>query len=201
MSAVELPNLGASPSSQDVFDNGIAVFREKWNPGSRNRYFGANTNNVRLAAYLKTTQYGSAYHLVYKQMNGNSYVRYEGIGGVSTVFTENMYSYEDTTISASLIVEEVYLTVYPDLQSALDAIDNYTPTVMYPITYSYSNSTVTGVSEAAVGETVVVSAVPDNNYGITDPTSQISVTNNDVAVPFQWNPSTNTITFTMPDPT
>lgn len=71
----------------------------------------------------------------------------------------------------------------------------------YPITYSYSNAAVSGVTEAAIGDTVVVSAVPNINYGITDQASQIIVTNNDVAVPYEWNPSTNTITFTMPDPT
>lgn len=69
-----------------------------------------------------------------------------------------------------------------------------------PIIYSYTNSSVTGPSKATAGDTVTVSAVPDNNYGITDPASQILVTNNDIAVPYQWNPSTNTITFTMPDP-
>lgn len=70
----------------------------------------------------------------------------------------------------------------------------------YPIAYSYTNSVVYGPSEAAVGEIVNVSAVPNSNYGITDPASQILVTNNDVAVSYQWNPSTNTITFVMPDP-
>lgn len=70
----------------------------------------------------------------------------------------------------------------------------------YPITYHYTNSIVSGPAEAAVGDTVTVSAIPDNNYGITDASSQILVTNNDVAVSYNWNPTTNTITFTMPDP-
>lgn len=75
----------------------------------------------------------------------------------------------------------------------------YTGTA-YPITYSSSNSTVSGPSSAAVGETVEVSAVPDVGYGITDASTQILVTNNDVAVPYTWDAMNNRITFTMPDP-
>ncbi len=71
----------------------------------------------------------------------------------------------------------------------------------YPITYHYTNSTVSGPAEAAIGDTVTVSAFPDTDYGITDPTTQISVTNNDAPVNFTWDAATNTITFTMPDPT
>lgn len=70
----------------------------------------------------------------------------------------------------------------------------------YPITYSSSNSTVSGPSSAAVGDTVAVSAVPDVGYGITDASTQIIVTNNDVAVPYTWDAANNRITFTMPDP-
>lgn len=70
----------------------------------------------------------------------------------------------------------------------------------YPITYSYTNSTVSGPTEAAVGDTVVVSAVPNVDYGITDALSQIIVTNNDIAVPYTWDAANNRITFTMPDP-
>ena len=88
---------------------------------------------------------------------------------------------------------------YSSDAEAQEALENAVG-ITFPITYHYTNSTVSGPSEATVGETVVVSAVPDNNYGITDPTSQISVTNNDVAVSYEWNPSTNTITFVMPDP-
>lgn len=72
--------------------------------------------------------------------------------------------------------------------------------VTYPITYHYTNSTVTGPSEAAVGETVAVSAVSDVGYGITDASTQILVTNNDVAVPYTWDATNQRITFTMPDP-
>lgn len=92
---------------------------------------------------------------------------------------------------------EVILDLFESEEAARNAL---LPVITYPITYSSSNSTVSGPSEAAVGDTVTVSAVPDNNYGITNAASQILVTNNDVAVPYQWNPSTNTITFTMPDP-
>lgn len=95
-------------------------------------------------------------------------------------------------------------TIYDTDSEILSAADdgNWSGSVIsYPITYHYENSTVSGPSEAAIGDTVTVSAVPNNNYGITDPASQILVTNNDVAVSYNWNPTTNTITFTMPDPT
>lgn len=81
-------------------------------------------------------------------------------------------------------------------EEAISAITN-----AYPIIYSYTNSTVSGPAEAAIGDTVIVSAVPNVDYGITDASSQIIVTNNDVAVPYTWDAANNTITFTMPDPT
>lgn len=71
-------------------------------------------------------------------------------------------------------------------------------TTLYPITYHYTNSVVSGPSEAAVGDAVTVSAVPDVGYGITDATTQILVTNDDVAVPYTWDAATNRIMFTMP---
>lgn len=70
----------------------------------------------------------------------------------------------------------------------------------YPITYHYTNSTISGPSSAAVGDTVTVSAVPNAGYGITDASTQILVTNNDVAVPYTWDATNNRIMFTMPDP-
>ena len=92
---------------------------------------------------------------------------------------------------------------YDSLALALAAMDddNWTgPAVSYPITYHYTNSTVSGPSEAVVGDTVIVSAVPDVGYGITDASTQIIVTNNDIAVPYTWDAVNQRITFTMPDP-
>lgn len=108
----------------------------------------------------------------------------------------------DDSVPGSFYSDAVLsLTLHESMNDALDAMnDGNWGGALYPITYSYTNSTVSGPSEAAIGDTVTVSAVPDNNYGITDPASQILVTNNDVAVEYQWNPSTNTITFVMPDP-
>lgn len=73
--------------------------------------------------------------------------------------------------------------------------------IKYPITYSATNGTVTGPAEAAIGETVVATGTPNANYGITDYTTQIAVTCNDIPVPFTFNATTNEITFEMPDPT
>lgn len=104
-------------------------------------------------------------------------------------------------------------TVYQDEITLLSSLDKYAtsslaanalglrfPQSQYPITYHYTNSTVSGPSEAAVGDTVTVSAVPDVGYGITDASTQILVTNNDVAVPYTWDAANQRITFTMPDP-
>lgn len=88
---------------------------------------------------------------------------------------------------------------YDSLEEAL-AGEGIVPYGEYPITYSYTNSTVSGPSSAVVSDTVTVSAVPDVGYGITDASTQILVTNNDVAVPYTWDAATNHITFTMPDP-
>lgn len=85
-------------------------------------------------------------------------------------------------------------------ENALYALTHYSPIVSYPITYHYTNSTVSGPAEAAVGDTVTVSAVPDVGYGITDASTQIIVTNNDIAVPYTWDAVNQRITFTMPDP-
>lgn len=84
--------------------------------------------------------------------------------------------------------------------SIQEAVNSLPIASLYPITYHYTNSTVTGPSEAAVGDTVTVSAVPDVGYGITDTSTQILVTNNDIAVPYTWDSANNRITFTMPDP-
>lgn len=91
-------------------------------------------------------------------------------------------------------------SVYTNKTEAARAMDDAIWSLLYPINYHYNNATVSGPAEVAVGDTVTVSAVPDENYGITDAASQILVTNNDVAVPYVWDSATNTITFTMPDP-
>lgn len=106
------------------------------------------------------------------------------------------YSYEYTGIYADI----VHINSLNELISAIDdyGIKAYST---YPITYHYTNSTVSGPTEAAVGDTVTVSAVPDVGYGITDASTQILVTNDDVAVPYTWDAANNRITFTMPQPT
>lgn len=87
---------------------------------------------------------------------------------------------------------------YPSLIDLLVYIAGIDDTT-YPITYHYTNSVLSGPSEAAVGDTVTVSAVPDVGYGITDASTQILVTNNDVAVPYTWDAANQRITFTMPE--
>lgn len=109
------------------------------------------------------------------------------------------YYYRDT-LSSNYPTNLTYLIADADCYLSVSDFIADVFADKYPITYHYENSTVSGPSEAAVGDTVTVSAVPDTDYGITDPTTQISVTNNDDPVNFTWDASTNRITFTMPDP-
>lgn len=102
-------------------------------------------------------------------------------------------------------VKEALVGIYNDTKYATIsdglADSSIRPIVQaYSITYHYTNSTVSGPTEAAVGDTVTVSAVPDVGYGITDASAQILVTNNDIAVPYTWDAANQRITFTMPDP-
>lgn len=88
---------------------------------------------------------------------------------------------------------------------AFDSIDDMAQFIIgesrkFPITYQYTNSTVSGPAEAVVGDIVTVFAMPDVGYGITDASTQILVTNNDIAVPYTWDATNKRITFTMPDP-
>lgn len=130
--------------------------------------------------YATSVGYGSVQVFSYQYANGIMY------GDFSS-----LYNNFDSSVFESF---------YDSRESAINAVINYLNPIAYPITYHYTNSTVSGPAEAAVGDTVTVSAVPNENYGITDAASQILVTNNDVAVPHTWDSVTNTITFTMPDP-
>lgn len=102
----------------------------------------------------------------------------------------------------------MYSVGYTEQDFTFDAVENpilrayeiLSASPLYPITYHYTNSTVSGPAEAAVGDTVTVSAVPDVGYGITDASTQILVTNDDVAVPYTWDAVNQHITFTMPQP-
>lgn len=178
----------------------------------------ANINAPTRTAKFYSGATGTVYFAYFKGLNGGVevgnvviYARTPSIRFVARNTSDGLYSIE------KVVYEEGYYYVssvsYTPLQSFVNAGIDYYETrqaaeeamsdyiaVYYPITYQYTNSTVSGPSEAAVGDTVTVSAVPNNNYGITDPASQIFVTNNDVAVAYDWNPTTNTITFTMPDP-
>lgn len=115
------------------------------------------------------------------------------IDGETYYYFNNIWNYISPNLSAIFTDYEEYL--YDDIDSALLSLRN-----TYPITYHSINSTVSGPSEALVGDTVVVSAVPDVGYGITDAPTQILVTNDDVAVPYTWDASNQRITFTMPQP-
>lgn len=132
------------------------------------------------------------------------YLQAERPAYTSTIPTSGRYVYTgESTFAMPYYAESV--NIWGGIRLSESLIRSYLPLstadiTYYPITYSSSNSTVSGPSEAAVGDTVTVSAVPDVGYGITDASTQILVTNNDVAVPYTWDAANQRITFTMPDP-
>lgn len=105
----------------------------------------------------------------------------------------HIYSYQQaTTLPPNLSP----YSSYAELEAALSSYYSE----LYPITYSFTNSIVNGPEYAVVDETVIVSAIPNIGYGITDASTQILVTNDDVSVPYTWDAQSNRITFTMPQP-
>lgn len=131
---------------------------------------------VKSSGYYGFNEYNSIYKADYK-----GFTFYYVIGGSDTTNITGYY--------ADLAIV--------DFETVCDSI-GITRVGGEPIIYSYTNSSVTGPSTALPGRTVMVSAVPDANYGITDYTSQIAVTNNDVPVNFTWDAATNRIVFIMP---
>lgn len=143
---------------------------------------------------------------IYNQSLGERVLEYSPWTGNVVTYNNNQY----LIATPSFNTNEYFVTtgcwndcpVYSSIDDffAIEQPIVYTGSVAYPITYSSSNSTVSGPTEAAVDDTVTVSAVPDVGYGITDASTQILVTNNDIAVPYTWDATNNRITFTMPDP-
>lgn len=134
--------------------------------------------------------------------NSNTYTKAEFIPRTVT-FNNNEYAMTIGTTSGTYYTGYYASAVndkYTSLQEALSAMQIQPIVEMYPITYSSTHSTVSGPSEAAVGDTVIVSAVPDVDYGITDQSLQIAVTCNDEPVAFSWDATNQRITFIMPDP-
>lgn len=83
-------------------------------------------------------------------------------------------------------IDEAKPYIYNDIESK------------YPITYRPINcSFPSAPTEAMVGDTVVVSVVFSDGYGLVDE-SNIYVTNNGVVIPSTY--SNGQLTFTMPDP-
>lgn len=189
--------------ADDILNNGFKFFSGDVYGGAReDLYFAVSSNNYRIAFYeIDTTthsgycKYGFAYHATSGYYIAQNFATsYDGI----TIATEA--TTEEFGLKAAGVyrkISDYIIDFYNSEEEAKSAIGWYNT---YPITYSYTNSIVLGPSEATVGSTVVVSAIPDTGYGITDTTSQIIVTNNDIAVPYTWDASTQQISFTMPDP-
>lgn len=126
-------------------------------------------------------------------INGKRYIT-----SPAWIRTDNSYDYmyEYTGIYGDI----THVNSLDELVSAINAYAIKSVDDIYPIIYHYTNSIVSGPTEATVGDTVIVSAIPDVGYGITDASTQILVTNNDIAVPYTWDATNQRITFTMPDP-
>lgn len=179
----------------------------------------ANINAPTRTAKLYHGATGTIYLAYFKGLNGSVevgiYVVYaktpstiylarntsDGLYSIErTVYEEGFYKVQSVSYTPIQSFVNAGIDCYETRQAAEEAMSYYMANY-YPITYHYTDSTVSGPSEAAVGDTVTVSAVPDVGYGITDASTQILVTNNDVAVPYTWDATNQRITFTMPDPT
>ncbi len=197
-----------------VFDNITFSSLTSFNSAQRNAYdivIGRGTvYDVNIVGAIATDIPGS-YWGVY--VSGNSY-------SVGTNFNSGIYlydAYHNSSFSSCGVSKVFHDTVevvigsprpiaglpggivpYSSESELRAALSNL---VRYPITYHYTNSTVSGPAEAIVGDTVTISAIPDVGYGITDASTQILVTSNDIAVPYTWDATNNRITFTMPNPT
>lgn len=166
--------------------------------------FEVGASGIAKIVYVRT----SNRNMYYMVSNTNNFVAYACYNSesVSSIQINNLNGnlyITNGAILSSPVSDSSGLTQFNSISDAVLACDDgiWSDTQTYPITYSYTNSTVSGPAEAAIGDTVIVSAVPNVDYGITDASSQIIVTNNDVAVPYTWDAANNTITFTMPDPT
>ena len=192
-----------APTLQELEYNGIAVgtyhfILPRGYCGYLLRY--RYSSETRAMIIVRTSDTISIY---YNTSSGGSVVAQ----GINQNYTYNAIAYKRSVIATATIASQFDTTVFESMDAAsvfATALD-YTPfdyedITRYPITYSYSNSTVSGPTEAAVGDTVTVSAVPDVDYGITDQSSQIAVTCNDEPVAFSWDATNQRITFTMPDP-
>lgn len=202
-----VPNLNIAPytpssyqyddSAQAIEANGLNMGLYETTDRVERYYLYTNLNECNVAAYWVDNNLYAVCDKLAGRMVIESRGQYKYVSGQPLIqITDSYGTYYKTQygLGTNSLVD-----VYDSLALALEALGIYEP--LYPITYSYTNSTVSGQSEAAIGETVVVSAVPDVDYGITDASTQIIVTNNDVAVPYTWDAVNKRITFTMPDPT
>lgn len=183
--------------------NNLAEYRQNFfrlGVVSENEPFGIIvTVNARMAFYNIT--YNKVSFILLPDNNDGYSVQigaYTAIGVLDNYYTYNYTNPWYSGFNSSNTWNSLSLdySVYDTVEEAERALG----IGVFPITYHYTDSTVSGPSEAAIGDTVTVSAVPDVGYGITDTSTQILVTNNDVAVPYTWDAANNRITFTMPDP-
>lgn len=198
-----IPVLGTTPSVSALTENGLLVSRRTGILAQDNnrQFIASQTEECLAGIYNDGGQYwvGITNSSVAQDVYMNN-IRDDEVGVFATSHVEantasRCYSIKNNEPDVEYTFYYEPFESYDALLRALGLVD------LYPITYHYTNSTVSGPSEAAVGDTVAVSAVPDVDYGITDASTQIIVTNNDVAVPYTWDAVNQRITFTMPDPT
>lgn len=189
-------------SYSDIIINGYLY---KLNTSNNNNFYHGTNNNQNLIGVVLRT--GGRYtEYVYSTSSDNTYVWAEVRGGTVNLVHEAFEDLGNGIFRHATIPSTQSNVVYTvEVLSSLVECDNVALNyfgigTLYPITYSYTNSTTSGPSGAAAGDTVVVSAIPDVDYGITDPTTQIAVTNHESPLNFTWDASTNRITFIMPGP-
>lgn len=224
LTPIEAYNIASTSNGYTSWNTGYGVYRWSVAVNSASVYLIKINNS--LAVQFDSVFSQQIYKLAYYLIASNSpFMRYCPLwrnvyetlssysnGEIKTIFDNDYYAsstyvagngddffIENTGKFTEIDSEVNTMTELTDLFSNLGI--RPVTAISYPITYHYTNSIVNGPSEAAVGDTVIVSVVSDVGYDITDASSQILVTNNDVAVPYTWDATNQRITFTMPDPT
>ena len=149
--------------------------------------FSVGVDDARMLAACDTS-----FSYSYVVLRDNALDQYSG--GTIQVDNLSIGRPSSVIIGASHHVQNqvVYMDAYPTRQEAINALNTN-----QPITYRLTNCTAPGApSEAAHGSSVSVVLTPNSGYSFINPSSDIYVTNNGVAVVSSY--ANGVLHFTMP---
>lgn len=193
-----IPNM----TRNTLIQNGAVFSTEE---GIWNIIVGTTTGLVKVGAY----KYNHAGYIVFASNNpynvATAYFTYSGVSTISsspidTVYSTGMwYSKINAYSDESLPQTREFLSAEAVLSAMNDGIWTGAE---YPITYYPTNVNLNGPAQAAVGDTVNVNCTFPTGYTMKNPSpgGDIRVTNNGVDVPYVWDSTNKSISFTMPDP-